>query len=86
MAKTAVISARIDPELKERAEQIFTELGLTTAQAITLFYRQVELSAGLPFNVRLPNKATRQALADARERRNLTSFESVEELFNDLDI
>jgi DNA-damage-inducible protein J len=86
MAKTAVISARIDPELKKQAEQIFTELGLTTAQAITLFFRQVELNAGLPFSVRLPNKATRQALADARERRNLTSFESVEELFDDLDV
>lgn len=85
MAKTAVISARIDPELKERAELIFNELGLTTAQAITLFYRQVELSAGLPFNVRLPNKATRQALADARERRNLTNFDNVEELFDDLN-
>jgi DNA-damage-inducible protein J len=37
MAKTAVISARIDSELKRNAEQIFRELGLTTSQAITLF-------------------------------------------------
>ena len=34
MAKTAVISARIDPELKHNAEQIFRELGLTASQAI----------------------------------------------------
>ena len=56
MAKTAVISARIDPELKQNAESIFKELGLTTAQAITLFYRQVDLQHGLPFSIKLPNK------------------------------
>jgi len=84
MAKTAVISARIDPELKQKAEQIFRELGLTASQAITLFYRQVDLQRGLPFSVRIPNAVTRQALEDARLRRDLESFGSVEALFEDL--
>ena len=39
MPKTAVISARIDPDLKHEAEEVFRELGLTATQAITLFYR-----------------------------------------------
>ena len=85
MAKTAVISARIDPELKRNAEQIFRELGLTTSQAITLFYKQVDLQRGLPFSIRIPNEITRKALEDARARRNLESFDSVEELFEDLE-
>jgi len=85
MAKTAVISARIDPELKRNAEQVFGELGLTASQAITLFYRQVDLYRGLPFSIRIPNKATRKALEDARTRRNLESFDSVEDLFEDLE-
>ena len=49
MTKTAVISARIDPHLKHSAEQIFKELGLTTTQAITLFYKQVQLQRGKGF-------------------------------------
>lgn len=86
MTKTAVISARIDPELKATAERVFQELGLNTTQAITLFFKQVELQHGLPFEVRIPNAATRSALADAQARRNLRDFDTVEQLFVDLEI
>ena len=86
MAKTAVISARIDPELKESAERTFRDLGLTTTQAITLFLKQVELQRGLPFPVKIPNEATRSALEDAQARRNLESFSSADDLFEDLGI
>jgi len=86
MAKTAVISARIDPTLKSNAEQIFRELGLTTSQAITLFYKQVDLQRGLPFSIKVPNEVTKKALEDARTRRNLESFDDIESLFEDLGI
>ncbi len=86
MAKTGVISARIDPKLKRNAEQIFRELGLTTTQAITLFYKQVDLQRGLPFSVKLPNEVTSKALEDAKTRHNLESFNSIEDLFEDLEI
>ncbi len=86
MTKTAVISARIDPDLKRSAEQIFKELGLTTTQAITLFYKQVELHQGLPFSVRIPNDVTLQALEEARTRQNLESFNTIDDLLKDLGI
>ncbi len=86
MPKTAVISARIDPELKRGAEEVFETLGLTASQAITLFYRQVELERGLPFAVRVPNMETVEALAQARERRDLESFNTLDDLFADLGI
>ena len=86
MAKTAVISARIDPQLKHNAEQIFEQLGLNTSQAITLFFKQVELQRGLPFVLKIPNETTQDALEDAQARRNLVSFNSVDELFEDLEI
>ncbi len=54
MPKTAVITARIEPELKANAEQICGQLGLTLSQAITLFLRQVELQQGLPFDLKMP--------------------------------
>ncbi|MCE7988637.1 MAG: type II toxin-antitoxin system RelB/DinJ family antitoxin [Caldilinea sp. CFX5] len=53
MQKVAAISARIDPQLKRSAETIFEKLGLTASQAISLFYRQVQLQRGLPFAVKL---------------------------------
>ena len=84
--KTSTISARIDPHLKQNAEKVFRELGLTSSQAITLFYKQVELQQGLPFVVRIPNNTTTQALEDAKSRRNLENFETVEGLFDDLGI
>ncbi len=86
MAKSAVISARIDPQIKREAEEIFHELGLTATQAITLFYRQVGLERGLPFALRLPNEETAIALEEARLRDNLVEYNSLEDLFADLEI
>jgi DNA-damage-inducible protein J len=86
MQKTSTISARIDPDLKNRVEQVFRELGLTSSQAITLFYKQVELQQGLPFSVRIPNELTAAALEEARMRSNLENFNTVEDLFEDLGI
>ncbi|MCI0696341.1 type II toxin-antitoxin system RelB/DinJ family antitoxin [candidate division KSB1 bacterium] len=87
MSKTAIISARIDPKLKNNAERVFKRLGLTTTQAITLFYEQVVgAKNGLPFQAKIPNRATRKALDDAKARRNLESFNSPQELFESLNI
>ena len=58
MPKTATVRARIEPHLKKEAEKLFQKLGLTTTQAITLFYRQVKLRRGLPFEVVIPNQTT----------------------------
>ena len=43
MKKSSTIRARIEPDLKDKAEYVFRKLGLTTTQALTLFYKQVEL-------------------------------------------
>ena len=86
MAKTSVISARIDPQLKNNAEMIFRELGLTATQAITMFYKQVELQQGLPFAVKIPTEVTMHALSEARSRYELEEYNTVEDLFDDLGI
>ena len=86
MSKTAVITARIDPVLKESVEQVFERLGLTTTQAITLFLRQVELQQGLPFTLKIPNATTLAALQEAQARQNLTAYADAKDLFADLGI
>lgn len=56
MTKSATIRARMDPTLKDEAEAILSELGLSTTQALTLFYQQIRLNRGIPFDVRLPKE------------------------------
>ncbi|KGF09601.1 XRE family transcriptional regulator [Clostridiales bacterium S5-A14a] len=53
MAKTANLYARIEPDLKEQAEQILNAIGLPPSSAITMFYKQVVMQQGLPFDARL---------------------------------
>ncbi len=86
MGKTATLSVRMEPALKRAAEKILNNLGLTASQATTLFYKQVVLQKGLPFEVKLPNELTRQALEEAVNGRDLKSYSSVEELFEELGI
>ncbi|MBR5220441.1 MAG: type II toxin-antitoxin system RelB/DinJ family antitoxin [Clostridia bacterium] len=57
MAKSANLYARIEPELKEQAEAILASLGIPASNAITMFYRQIILQRGLPFEVKLPPSA-----------------------------
>jgi DNA-damage-inducible protein J len=71
MNKTETIRARITPSLKGDAEAILGALGLSATEAITLFYRQVVLQEGLPFEVRLPNKETVRAMRAVRARKGL---------------
>ena len=54
MAKSANLYARIEPDLKEQAESILAALGIPASNAITMFYRQIILQKGLPFDVKLP--------------------------------
>lgn len=54
MVKSEMVRARMKPALKERVEGVFSSLGLTPSQAIVLFYKQVELHNGLPFDLRVP--------------------------------
>lgn len=54
MAKTANLYARIEPEVKEQAENILAELGIPASNAINMFYKQIILQRGLPFDVKIP--------------------------------
>ena len=80
MAKTETIRARIEPELKRQAEALFSQLGLSTTEAIRLFYKQATLQRGLPFAISLPNAETSEALRQAQEHEDLIEYESLEDL------
>lgn len=54
MAKSANLYARIEPDIKEQAESILAALGIPASNAITMFYKQIILQRGMPFEVKLP--------------------------------
>ena len=80
MAKTEMIRARVEPDLKHQAEELFSELGLSATEAITLFYKQVTLHRGLPFDVKVPNAETLEALQQARDGVGLTEYAGLDDL------
>ena len=53
-AKTANLYARIEPDVKEQAESILNSLGIPVSNAINMFYKQIILQRGIPFDVKLP--------------------------------
>ena len=66
MPKDAYINARVDKRTKAEAQKVLGQVGMTTTEAINLFLRQIVLHKGLPFDVRIPNEETRQAIEELR--------------------
>jgi len=85
MAKTAMTHARLTPEIKEKAEAILKELGISISAAYEMFYRQIIAHHGIPFDLRLPNKNTLQAMKDARDGKG-KRYDSVDKMFEDLKV
>ena len=86
---TATISVRLDDELKEQADELFNDFGLTMSAALTMFVKQAVREQAIPFAVtRRPNPVTLAAIAEAKEiahDRNVKGFSSVADLVADLN-
>ncbi|HEW0744879.1 TPA: type II toxin-antitoxin system RelB/DinJ family antitoxin [Streptococcus pneumoniae] len=80
------MSIRLDSEVKEQVQQVFSNLGMDMTTAINIFLRQAIQYQGLPFDVRLDeNRKLLQVLTDLDQNRNMSqSFESVSDLMEDL--
>jgi DNA-damage-inducible protein J len=91
MNKQAVIKAQIKSDLKAEVEAVFRRLGLSTTEAITLFFHQVKLHGGLPFEVKIPmdakipNETTLKTFQDTDAGKNLVKYDSLQEMFADLE-
>jgi DNA-damage-inducible protein J len=85
MRKAAIIRVRVEPSLKVEAEAVLTRLGLSPTEAIRLFYLQVSLQGGLPFEVRIPNAETHAAMKGARSGKQLKNFKSAATIIRAVD-
>lgn len=66
MPRDAHINARVDKQMKAKAQKVLAKVGLSTTDAVNLLLHQIVLRNGLPFDVRVPNRETRAAVAQAR--------------------
>ena len=91
MAKTATLNVRIDPEIKNMAETLYSSFGITITDAINMFLHQSILVGGLPFDLKQPryNTTTEAAIQEARDimtgKIQAKSYTSVQEMMEDLD-
>ena len=79
--KTAVIHARIEPQIKRQAEGVLHNLGISPTEAIRIFYKQITLRRGLPFAVAIPNECTAATLDKSRRGEDVQEFESMDAMF-----
>ena len=88
MAKTSNINIRIDPDIKEQAEHLFSKFGITITDAINMFLHQSITVGGIPFELKVekPNAVTSAAMDDAANGKDIHGpFDSVEALMEDLN-
>ncbi len=91
MPKTDTLNIRIEPTLKSEVEKTLNDLGMNIADAVTVFLKQVVLTESIPFEIKKPkyNKETLEAIKEALEMvknpDNYKSFNTVEELMEDLN-
>jgi len=84
MAGTAQINTRIDNTTKKEAVKILHSLGLTTSQAITMFFKQIIYTRGIPFELKIPNDTTIETFRKTDANKDLHRVSSVDELSKEL--
>ena len=57
MSKSANLYVRMEPDIKEQAEKILSALGIPASNAINMFYKQIIIQRGLPFDLKLSSES-----------------------------
>ena len=64
--KSANVTARVQPEIKQKAESILADIGLPVSVLIDTLYRQIIMTGGVPYSLTVPKIPTRDAMSDAQ--------------------
>ena len=91
MAKSAMLSLRVEPSVKKDAEAMFSDLGLSLSDAVNVFLHKSLMVGGLPFEVReeRPDRETVMAMQEARDiargKKQVKTYSTAQEMFDDFD-
>ena len=84
--KTVNVTLRIDEDLKENAEALFEDIGLSLNAACRIFLKRAVQEQRIPFEVRRVDRKTIRAISDAEQGKNMSgSFDNVDELMEELE-
>ena len=67
MTKSALVQARMEPDLKEKGDAVWAGLGISASTAISLFYTQAIRQGGIPMELKVLNEETKAAVAELRD-------------------
>lgn len=81
--KSALIQTRVEPDLKAEVEKILREIGISTSEAITIFLNRIRMEKGIPFELKIPNARTLEAMNDTNKGR-VESFKSARKMFDSM--
>lgn len=88
MAKTDTLNIRINPEVKKQVEATLDDLGLTMAEAVNIFFKQIIMTESIPFIIKKPklNEETLQAMRDAENGKNISKgYNNLDEMWTDIE-
>lgn len=85
MSKTATVRARIEPDLKSDVEELLFQMGISTTEAINMFFSQVRLRKGMPFPIEIPNSTTVNTFEKTDRGDEVNSYGDLDEMFEALD-
>ena len=86
MAKTETLHIRLDPGVKDAVEDMLHSLGMTTSEAVNIFFHQILLHQGLPFAVKRPNAETLAAMEEVEAGAGLLGpYHSAREVMEELN-
>lgn len=83
MATTTMVHVRLDERVKARAEKALAAMGLSVSDAVRVLLTRVAVEKALPFEVRVPNAKTREAMAELKKGKN-QKFSGVDAIMDDL--
>ena len=83
MANTILLNARIPRDLKAQAEAVLGEMGLNMSDAIRMYLTRIVSERAIPFEVRVPNAVTIQAMDEVDRRAGLHSYNKASDILND---
>jgi DNA-damage-inducible protein J len=86
-ARTSMLHVRVDDDTKEQATAALDAMGLSVSDAVRIFLKRVVADQAFPLELKVPNAATRAAMAEANEMiaKGKAHFENADLLMADLE-
>ncbi len=71
---SSTVRSRLSPELKVQAESVLASIGMTSSEAIRLFYKQIASRKEFPLELKVPNQTTIGAFNEEHEKVTLNEL------------